>query len=55
MIHSLFGMTTSKARIATPPSKFTTIRILIATCAICTAANDEIGFDIVSFSYIEHE
>src|SRR6266404_6915870 len=47
MIHCLFGMTTSRARIAAPPSQFTTMRIRSTTCAIGSAADDESGLDMI--------
>src|SRR5215208_4542841 len=47
IIHCSFGETSNRTRIATPPSQFTTIRIRNRTCAIGSAADDEIGFDMV--------
>ena len=39
MIHCWLGMTTSRARIAAPPSQFRTMRIRNTTCAIGSAAS----------------
>src|SRR3954468_2268489 len=47
MIHCLFGMITSSARIAAPPSQFTMMRILSTMYAIGGAADDEIGLDMI--------
>src|SRR5436309_14026013 len=47
MIHCSFGMTTSRARIATPPSQFTTMRIRSMTYAIGSAADDEAWLDMI--------
>src|SRR5688572_1627390 len=55
MIHCSFGITTSRARIAAPPSQFTTMRIRSRTYAIGTTADDEIGFDMIHhLPYIEN-
>src|SRR5262245_43712292 len=47
MIHRSFGMTTSRASIATPPSQFTTMRIRSTMYAIGSAADDEARFDMI--------
>src|ERR1044072_4263983 len=47
IIHCSFGMATSRARMAAPPSQLTTIRILSRTCAIATAEDDEVGVDMI--------
>src|SRR5688572_33280644 len=52
MIHCSFGMTTSRARIAAPPSQFTTMRMRSRTYAIGSAADDEIGFDMIHHLHI---
>src|SRR4030095_1356657 len=56
MIHCSFGMTTSRARIAAPPSQFTTTRIRSRRYAIDSAADDEIGLDMIyHLPDIEHQ
>src|SRR4051812_30718278 len=45
MIHCPLGRATSRARIATPPTQFTMMRIRSTTSAIGSAADDETGFD----------
>src|SRR5438309_6076643 len=52
MIHCSFGMTTSRARIAAPISQFTTMRIRSTTYAIGSAADDEVGFDMIHYFLI---
>lgn len=55
MIHRRVGMATSRVTIATPDSQFTTMRIRSMTYAIGSAADDEIGFDMIHhFPSIEH-
>jgi hypothetical protein len=56
MIHCSFGITTSSARIAAPPSQFTTMSIRSMTYAIGNATDDEIGLDMIPYlPYIEHQ
>src|SRR5690349_24579560 len=52
MIHCSFGITTSRARIAAPPSQFTTMSIRSTTYAIGSAADDEAGLVDIGIQYL---
>src|ERR1043165_9380995 len=47
MIHCSFGISTSKARIAAPPSQFTTTSIRSTTYTIGSAADDAVDLDMI--------
>ena len=56
MIHCLVGVATSRAAIATPDSQLTTMSIRNATYAIGSAADDEVGLDMIhDLRYIEYQ
>ena len=47
MIHRRVGMATSRVKIAAPDSQFKTMSIRSMTYAIGSAADDEVGLDMI--------